>query len=187
MERFEKYLEERFEFSGEEIESILICFTNKTINKKDFFLHAEQVSRTIGFVEAGSFIFFQNMDGEEKICDFAFENNWLAQYKSLLSGQPSELSIQAIENSKILLMDMSKMDVLTKQNPKVGLIRTTLAEEYFAKSLQRLSSLTNMDAKTRYQQLLEDVPSIHQRIPQYYIASYLGIKPQSLSRIRAEK
>jgi len=184
---FKSYLVDKFSFSSSEIDLILDCFSQKIIKKKEFFLQAGKVCKTIGFIESGSFIFFENVDGEEKICDFAFENDWLAQYKSLLSKQPSEVNIQAIENATILSMNMDKMNALVNQLPKVGTIRTTLAEEYFTLSTQRASNLTNLDAKNRYEALLKECPDIHQRIPQYYIASYLGIKPQSLSRIRAEK
>jgi len=63
----------------------------------------------------------------------------------------------------------------------------SMAEEYFSQSTERASNLINLDAKGRYEALIKDIPQIHQRVPQYYIASFLGIKPQSLSRIRKEK
>jgi len=181
------YLQTKFKFSNTETEQILDCFTNKQITKKDFFLQEGQICKSIAFVEKGAYIFSQNIDGEEKVCDFAFESDWLAQYKSLLSQQPSDLSIQATEHSLIQVMNMDKMDDLMKTLPTLHILRSTLAEEYFTKSTQRASNLTNLDAKARYAALLEELPSIHQRMPQYHIASYLGIKPQSLSRIRASK
>lgn len=181
------YLESKFRFSTEEIDLIKGCFTEKTIAKKDFFLKDGQVCKTIAFVEKGGFIFSQLVDGEEKICDFAFENNWVAQYKSLISQLPSEISIQASESSVVQVMDMDRMKALTQEMPSVQIIRATLAEEYFTKSTERAGNLINLDAKARYEALLDDLPDIHQRIPQYHIASFLGIKPQSLSRIRAEK
>ena len=146
-----------------------------------------QYCKEVGFVEEGVFIYYQIIDGDEKICDFAFENDWVTHYKSLLGGLPSELNIKALEKSKVLLLDMDKMEELGNKNPRVLTIRTSLAEEYFTKSTERASNLTNLDAKGRYEALLEEIPSIHQRVAQYHIASYLGIKPQSLSRIRAEK
>lgn len=127
------------------------------------------------------------MNGEESVCDFAFENDWVTQYKSLLSNIPSEIGIRALEDAQVFYLDIAKMDTLSQEMPTVNIIRSTLAEQYFTKSTQRATNLTNLDAKARYEVLLDDMPFIHQRVPQYHIASYLGIKPQSLSRIRADK
>ena len=182
-----RLIKSKFKFSDEEIEKIIACFTPKTIGKKEFFLKEGQYCKSVGFLESGSFIYYHITNGDEKICDFAFENDWISQYKSLLSGTPSEMNIRALEKSQLLLMDMDKMNALTEVMPKVNLIRSSLAEQYFTKSTQRATNLTNLDAKARYLALLEELPMIHKRVPQYYIASYLGIKPQSLSRIRAEK
>ena len=187
MAELKTFLASKFKFSESETEKILQCFNAKKINKKEFFLQEDQICTSIAYVVKGAFIFSQNIDGEEKICDFGFEGDWLAQYKSLLSQQPSELSIQATEHSLIQVMDLEKMDQLMKTLPSVHTLRSTLAEEYFTKSTQRATNLTNLDAAARYSALLEELPDIHQRMPQYYIASYLGIKPQSLSRIRRAK
>ncbi len=187
MKKLTSYLKVNFKFSDSEMEKIMDCFSPKFLEKKDFFLRAGQYCKNIAFVEEGSFLYFQIVDGQEKVCDFAFKNDWVTQYKSLLSNLPSEISIRALEKSQILLMDFEKMRVLSEALPAVNLIRSTMAEQYFTKSTQRASNLVNLDAKARYLALLEDLPDIHQRVPQYHIASYLGIKPQSLSRIRAKK
>ena len=81
---------------------------------------------------------------------------------------------------------MQKMEKLSEEFPKVLTIRTTLAEAYFAAATKRIHSLANMKAEERYAQLMIDFPDIHKRVQQYHIASYLGIKPQSLSRIRSK-
>jgi len=187
MKSLEPYLQNKFKFNPSEIELIASCFTSKTLKKNDYFLKEGQICKSISFVAQGGFIFFQNIDGEESVCDFAFDNDWLAQYKSLLSQQPSDLSIRATEDSELFEMNMEKMDAACKSMPTINVMRTAMAEEYFTKSTQRATNLTNLDAKDRYFALLEDRPIIHQKVPQYYIASYLGIKPQSLSRIRSEK
>lgn len=187
MNNLEQYIKTNFKFSEKEIEKITECFSSKMFKKKQHFLKEGQYCRNVAFVETGSFLYYQLMDGEESVCDFAFENDWVTQYQSLLNNVPSSMSIMAMENSQILILDIEKMDKLSQELPQVNLIRSTLAEQYFTKSNQRAINLTNLDAKGRYQALLNEIPFIHQRVPQYHIASYLGIKPQSLSRIRAEK
>ncbi len=187
MKNIQSYIENTFSFSPLEIEKILKCFTLKSFQKKEYFLREGQYCKNVGFVEKGNFIYYQIINGEEKICDFAFENDWVSHYKSLLGNIPSEINIKALENSELYLLNIDKMEELSQTLPKVNLIRSTLAEQYFTKSTQRATNLINLDAKNRYQALLKEIPFIHQRVPQYYIASYLGIKPQSLSRIRSEK
>lgn len=187
MKNLKSYIATTFNFSTIETEQIVDCFSLKTISKKHYFLKEGQYCRSVGFVDTGSFIYYELINGEEKICDFAFENDWVTHYKSLLGNIPSEINIRALENAEIYLLDRDKIEVLSETLPKVSIIRSTLAEQYFTKSTQRATNFTTLDAKGRYQALLKDLPFIHQRVPQYYIASYLGIKPQSLSRIRAEK
>lgn len=187
MKNLKEYIQSKFNFTSSETELVMKCFTPKSILKSEYFLKEGQYCKSIAFVEKGGFVYFQNTDGEEKICDFAFENDWITHYKSLLSNNPSEMNIRSVQDSEIWLMDMAKMKSLSQKLPKVNSIRTTMAEEYFTKSTQRATNLTNLNAKARYKALLVDIPDIHQRVVQYHIASYLGIKPQSLSRIRAEK
>jgi len=187
MKNIKSYIVNNFRFSPTEIEQILDCFTLKSFKKKEYFLREGQYCKSVGFVEKGNFIYYQIVDGEEKICDFAFENDWVTHYKSLLGNIPSEINVKALEDSELYLLNMDKMEQLSQTLPQVNIIRSTLAEQYFTKSAQRGANLTNLDAKGRYQALLEELPFIHQRVPQYYIASYLGIKPQSLSRIRTAK
>jgi len=121
------------------------------------------------------------------VCDFAFEIDWITQYKSLLNNLPSALFIKALEESVIYWFNAKDMEELTELLPKANNIRTRLAEKYFTASIERTAALTNLKAENRYQLLIEQRPEIYQRVPQYHIASYLGIKPQSLSRIRSSK
>lgn len=187
MNKLKAYLGDKFTFTNEEIDEIFGCFSSKSMLKNEYFIKEGQYCKNIAFVEKGVFIYYQIIDGEEKICDFAFENDWVTHYKSLLGNIPSELNVKALENTELWIMDLNKMEQLSHTLSKVNIIRSTMAEEYFTKSTQRSANLTNLDARARYQALLKEIPFIHQRVPQYHIASYLGIKPQSLSRIRADK
>lgn len=187
MQNFKAYLKQNFPFTQSEVLEIVSVFTPRTINKGNYFLKEGQYCKTIAFIENGSFLYYQIIDGEEKVCDFAFDGDWIAQYKSLINNLPSELSIKSLEDAEILQMDVSEMEKLTQRLPKASIIRTTLAEQYFTQATERASNLANLKAEDRYHLLLDQRPSIHQKVPQYYIASYLGIKPQSLSRIRAGK
>jgi len=184
---FKKYLHTNFTFSEDELKRLLTCFTSKILRKKEHFLKAGQFCKNVAFIEKGCFMYYELIDGEEKVCDFAFENDWITQYNSLLNKIPSEVNIEAIEDSEILVMDIVKIEQLSKSISKIGTLRARLAEQYFTESAKRASQLANLKADARYEILLIQKPDALQRIPQYHIASYLGIKPQSLSRIRAKK
>ncbi len=187
MNKLKPYLQSNFSFSENEIEKMASCFVSKSLKKKEYFLRAGHYCKNVAFIEKGCFIYYEIIAGEEKVCDFAFENDWITQYNSLLNNTPSQFNICAIENAEILVMDVSKIAALSKSIPKIGMLRTELAENYFIESTKRASQLANLKAEERYETLLNEKPETFQRIPQYHIASYLGIKPQSLSRIRAKK
>jgi len=187
MKELKKYLETTFSFKEDTVDKIISCCEPKTIDKNDYFLREGQYCKSVAFVASGSFIYYFINDGEEKVCDFAFEQDWITQYKSLLGNIPSELNIKALENSFIQILSIEKMEVLFTEFPEANIIRSTLAEQYFTQSAEHATNLSSLKAEERYKLLLEKKPFIHQRVPQYYIASYLGIKPQSLSRIRAKK
>ena len=187
MDNLTQYIQTTFGFTDNEVQKILECFSPKNLKKNDFFLKSGQYCQNVAFVAKGDFIYFQNVDGEEKICDFAFENDWVTYYKSLLGKIPSDMNIKALQDAEIYLLDFEKMKELSNDLPKVLQMRSMMAEQYFTKSAQRAANFTTLDAKGRYEALLNEIPHIHQRVPQYNIASYLGIKPQSLSRIRAQK
>lgn len=187
MKNFKSYLQSNFTFSEDELEKLLPCFISKNYKKKDYFLKAGEHCKNVAFIEKGCFIYYEIIDGEEKVCDFAFENDWITQYNSLLNNVPSELNISAIEDAEILIMNLPEIEKLTESIPKIGMLRAKLAEQYFTESAKKASQLANLKAEERYEILMSEKQEILQRIPQYHIASYLGIKPQSLSRIRAKK
>ena len=187
MELLKAYLNEHFQFSLEETEQIMECFNERSISKNDFFLKQGECCASVAFVAKGSFIYSQIIDGEEKVCDIALERDWITQYKSLLSNQPSDLFIKAVEESVIYWFSVKDMEKLVESMPKAGVIRTRLGEQYFIESAERAFNLANLKGEERYHLLLKQKPEIFQKVPQYYIASYLGVKPQSLSRIRSMK
>ena len=187
MENLNNYLDKNHSFRTDEVDIILSYFRRKEIEKGESFLGINQYCQSVAFVEAGCFYYYFLKDGEEKVCDFAFESDWMTQYKSLLNNEPSEIGIKALEHSVLYYLSMDNMQKLLIELPKANVIRSSLAEQYFTATSEHATSLANLKAEERYKLLLEKKPFIHQKVPQYHIASYLGIKPQSLSRIRAKK
>lgn len=187
MNSLSNYLKSKFRFKEKDIALIVQYFSKIVLKKGAFFLREGEYCRKIAFIAKGAIVYIKNMDGDEKSCGFYFENDWISQYKSILQNIPSELEIKALEETELIEISLEKMQQLIKAFPEANILRTQLAEEYFVNSVQRASDLANLEADEHYHKLRKERPELIERVPQYYLASYLGIKPQSLSRIRAKK
>lgn len=139
----------------------------------------------VGFVLKGMLRHYYTRNGEEKTTYFYFENHFVSSYISCISGQPSQLTIEALSDCELLVFPYSKMAVLFEQNlnwQKFG----RLIAEYLAIGLEeRMVGLLTLSPEERYLELIKsNKTKIIERIPQHYIANYLGITPVSMSRIR---
>lgn len=129
---------------------------------------------------AGIFLWKQN----NFVClDFAFNGSFCGDYMSLLISKPTELEVVALENSEMLRISKGNLEKLGSKSIGQVIMRISAESSFIEKQQQQIELLTKT-AEERYKILLEKYPEIHQRIAQKHIASYLGITPQSLSRIR---
>lgn len=181
------YLQDNFPFSPKSIEIVKECFEPKKLKKGEYFLKEKEYCKKIAYVEKGAFIYFEYIDGEEKVCDFALEGDWITHYRGLTQGLPSTVNIRALEAAEIQWIEIENMAVCEQEAPELRTLRLQLVEQYFMQAMDRASSLANFNAEKRYEKMLMERPELFNRVPQYHIASYLGLKPQSLSRIRAKK
>lgn len=150
----------------------------------EYFLEEGQLCRYVGFIEEGLVRYHMNDNGNQKTLYFNKEGEFVSNYQSFLPHEPSNTSIQAIEDTAMQVInyaDLQRLYSSVSEGEKLG----RLAIEYvFLSSLGQLKSFYKDSPTERYQQFLQSYPDLVQRIPQYHIASYVGIKPQSLSRIR---
>ncbi len=169
-----------------EKESIIIkqLFQIKKIKKNDYFLREGQVSTHICFVKKGLFRYYFDQEGEEKTFSFGHEGCFMADYESFVPQIPTLQNIQALEDSEILTIsynDLQEFYNKIKNAERFG----RLAMEYaIIDVIKELKSFYKDSQKQRYEIFIQKYPEVLQRIPQYHIASYIGVKPQSLSRIR---
>ncbi|SEA49983.1 Crp/Fnr family transcriptional regulator [Pedobacter hartonius] len=117
--------------------------------------------------------------------DSQFRNLFIFDYSSFLAQEPSELYVEAITDMKVIRMSNKKMNTLYAKNPKYREGGRLMAENAFRSMQKRTFLLLTMTAEARYEQMLREQPQLLQKFQQYYIASYLGITPQSLSRLRS--
>ena len=134
----------------------------------------------------GCIRYFNVVDGEEITGQFFFENTWYSDYESYLFNAPSQQTIQAIESTRVAILTKDALDHLYSKIPKFERFGRLMAENAFLGLRKRTEALTHQSATERYLELLEKRPKVIQRVAQKHIASYLNVKPQSLSRIRKE-
>ncbi len=163
-------------------------FTSKLIlkqfNKKELVLQEGQVCKYAYFINYGCLRYYYNIDGQENTAQFFFENGWYADYGSFLTGKPTNQNIETLEKTELLLLSNTALEELYTDIPKFERFGRLMAQNAFLGIRQRTEMLENQTAEERYVNLMKERPKVFQRIPQHYIASYLGIKPPSLSRIR---
>jgi CRP-like cAMP-binding protein len=154
--------------------------------KKNEFLNEEgKLATEIGFVLDGMLRHYYTKDGEEKTTYFYFENHFVSSYISCITGQPSQLTIEALSESNLIIFPYKVMKGLFEKSitwQKFG----RLIAEYLAIGLEeRMVGLLMLSPEERYLELIKgNKKKIIERIPQHYIANYLGITPVSMSRIR---
>ncbi len=153
-------------------------------NKKELILQEGQICKYAYFINYGCIRYYYNVDGQENTAQFFFENGWYTDYDSFLTGKPTNQNIETLEKTQLLLLAAKDLQQLYIDIPKFERFGRLMAENAFLGIRQRSEILENQTAEERYLTLMKERPKVFERIPQHYIASYLGIKPPSLSRIR---
>ena len=156
----------------------------RSLRKHELLLRAGDVCRAITFVHSGCLRLFYNIEGVENTVQFFCENAWHTDYGSFLTGRPSSENMQALEACEVVQFHRTDLEQLYLQHPVFERLGRISAENAFMSLGARNAMLTNQTPEERYQQLAHDRPELLQRVPQYHIASFLGIKPETLSRIR---
>jgi CRP-like cAMP-binding protein len=179
------YLEERASFTEDEFDLMRTVFLPATLRAGEFLQRAGSPARYGAFVAKGCLrSYVIDPRGKEHIVQFAPENWWLTDTTSLTTGAPSNYFIDAIEDSEMLLIDPpSHQKIVDKVPGYAASFRTGLQRHAAAKD-QRIVNSLSASAEERYLQFLETYPSIALRVPQWMLASYLGVSPETVSRIR---
>jgi CRP/FNR family transcriptional regulator, anaerobic regulatory protein len=155
-----------------------------TLSKGDHFLELGKVNMSMGYVEQGLAMYYRIVNDEEVPVDFAMEGNWVSYLKSFNSQTPSDLGIKMLEDSTIHCVSFSNLEEVFRLQPKLLALKAYYVEQSLMDMAQHSADLATLDARERYYKFMQEKPQLFNRIPQYHIAAYLGIKPQSLSRIR---
>lgn len=185
---FREYLLKCNDFSDQEIDEIISKVIFETKQKKSFLLRAGEVCNVEAFVLKGLAVsYFIGEDGTKVVLSFARENWWLADMDSLHNASESKMFIEFVEDSEILVMDKQTKVELLKKIPKLERMFRLLVERHLINYQQRIFSNIALSGKEKYEQFRSKYPDVLQRVPQHLIASYLGLTPEFLSRIRKDK
>ncbi|HKE84362.1 MAG TPA: Crp/Fnr family transcriptional regulator [Vicinamibacterales bacterium] len=179
------YLDARATFTAEDIEFIRKVFVPRSLAAGEFLQRAGEVARHAAFVAAGCLrSYVIDAKGKEHIVQFAPETWWLADAMSLMKGTPSQYFVDAIEDSDVMLIDGPSHQKVIDNVPGYGEAMRAGLQRHAAAKDQRIATALSASAEERYLDFLETYPSIVQRVPQLMLASYLGMTPETLSRIR---
>ena len=172
------------EFDEGDERFIRSVFKPKRLAKGEHLLMAGDVCREAAFIESGVFRSYINTGERDATFYFAAENDFISDYPSFLPQRPSDKNIQALEAADVRVITFDGLQEFYRTVSSGERFGRLIAEEIFVDSMQQLSSFYSDKPAVRYQNFVHRFPNLVQRLPQYYIASYVGIEPQSLSRIR---
>ncbi|MDJ1485000.1 Crp/Fnr family transcriptional regulator [Cytophagaceae bacterium YF14B1] len=171
-------------FSSDEINLILDNTSIEKFRKGQFVVQAGSICKKCYFVLQGCLRQFRIIDGVEKTSDFFLEKEPVVLYSSYMDRKPAESSVQCLEDCILLSGTKEQEITMHKTNPSLEHLIYTLLSDDYKKAESYITLLTCFNPEQRYLALLETRPEILNRVPLVYIASYIGVTPESLSRIR---
>lgn len=174
-------------FSDEEWNETRNYLKERTFKKGEFLCRNGQIESYLSIIVEGTCRgFYTNKEGEEISVAFAFPNDFVSAYYSFLTQRPSQMAVQALTTTTIISVSFTDLNTLCDKYKSAERIGRLNAEKIYRRKEEREIALLTMSATERYVDLINRSPKLLQRIPLKYIASYLGIKPESLSRIRKQ-
>lgn len=180
-------IKSKIDISDEELSALKPFFTLKKLRKKQYLLQEGDVCRYIAFVNKGILRSYSiDNKGSEHILQFAFENWWISDMHSYLTGEPSIYTIDAIEDAEMLLITNTAKEQLLQKVPKMERYFRILFQNNVIAIQNRLVCSLSQSAEEKYKKMNDEYSAIIQRVPQHMIASFLGITPETLSRIRKQ-
>ncbi len=182
-----KHINKHIDLSDQETSILSEHVKTRNYLKGQFIVQQGDVCKCESYVISGcAKTFFIDQEGNEYVVMFAIENWWTADLGSFITQQPADYNVQCLENTKVAQISYESLKLLYTQIPKLERFFRIIIQNAFVASQKRVVRNLSLTAKERYLIFRKQYPAIEQRVPQYLIASYLGITKQFLSKIRAE-
>jgi CRP-like cAMP-binding protein len=188
IEHFKQFILKRVNMGSDELDELANAFTLKKVRKKQFIIQPDFVVKHRNFVAQGAFrSYVIDRDGIDHTIQFAVEDWWISDINSYQYQKPATMFVVALEDSTILQVSFETEQKLKQANHKFETFFRIGAERTAAYHQRRIISALTQTAEERYNEFMETYPSVAQRLPQYALASYLGMTTEFLSRIRNRK
>ena len=181
----QKHIKKHTQISDENLEKFSNAFTLQKVAKKEFLLKEGEICQFEGFVTGGCFkVFHSDQNGTEHTLYFAIEDWWVADVDSFTNSKPSQLNIQALENSEVLLISKQNKEKLYQEIPEIEKLFRIMSQKNLVALQRRMIDNLSKTAEQRYLDFLAKYPKITQRLTNIQIAAYLGVSPEFVSKIR---
>jgi len=184
MDAFKNYIKQFPHYQPSIMEEVYPYLSAKNIEAGDYLLKQGKTCQNIAFIEEGFMRLYYLNDGKEVTTCFCKEHTITCSYKSLITNTPSDISIQAIEPCRLIIFSYESLQKLYKKNLFWQQVGRLAAENEFINAECHNRFLSDLSATERYRQILEQDNDLLQRAPLNYLASYLQVAPETLSRIR---
>ena len=180
-----KNIRKHIQLSDSESEYLLSVLIVKKAQKKELVLRQGQTCEKLFFVESGSLRAFNvNSNGKESTIMFAVQDWWITDMDCFINRKPALLSIEALEDNKIISLDFHVLEELYRSVPKFERFFRILFQNAYIREQLRVFQNISSTTEERYQQFIEKYPAIAQKVTQKQIASYLGVTPEFLSAVK---
>jgi CRP-like cAMP-binding protein len=187
-EVLEKTINQKVALTEEEFEILKSFFIPKKLRKKQYLLQQDDVARFTAFVEKGALKSYTvDEKGNEHIIQFAFEGWWTSDMYSFITSEPASYNIEALEECELLLLSQTANEAMLEKVPKMERYFRILGQNAIVAMQRRMIGTLSKSAIEKYNELVINYPNILQRVPQHMIASYLGVTPETVSRIRKNR
>lgn len=181
------YINQKIELTPEEQFTVANAYHLHQVKKKDFFLKEGTQCKLQGFVVGGTFrVFYTDKKSLEHVLYFAFKDWWMGDIASFFDDNPTKLNAQAMEDSWVLVIGRDETEQLFKDVPKLERLFRIITQRTLSVLQKRFFLTVSANAEERYEELINRHAGIEQLVPQHQIASYLGILPESLSRMKKQ-
>jgi CRP-like cAMP-binding protein len=181
------HLRSHIDLNDKEIETVRSLFKLRKVRKRQYLLQAGEVSRYENFIVKGLLRSYTvDDDGEEHIVMFGMEGWWISDLYSFLSEQPATQHIDALEDTEVLSIEKADLERLYVEVPQFNKLFRVLLQNAMVANQRRILASISQSAEEKYLSFIKKYPAFEQRIPQAQIALYLGISPETISRIRRQ-
>lgn len=188
LEQFFDHLNKFTEISEEEFAEIITYFEIQKFGKKQILMQAGNLCNKHFFVLNGCLqMFYTNEKGTEQTLQFALENWWLTDNLAFKQQRKTDFCVQAVENSEVLCIDFQKQELLLERFPKLERYFRNVFEKAYGTAQMRIKYIFDFSKEEMFLAFRDQYPEFIQRVPQYLLASFLGLTPEYLSEIKSKR